>query len=155
LAQLLPAAKPQLLPAAQAQLLPAASIPRITDRAAAAGSVAPGEGVARPPTDVASMLQQTRAGLQTALKEITSCRNLKQQCTRDLASCEASSAHTGKELQAELTLPLALALALALAPTLALALALTPGLTCRRSTPRSVHCTPRTSAASPSCRRHG
>ena len=99
--QLLPAAQPQLLPAAQPQLLPAASKPRITDRAAAAGSVAPGEGVARAPTDVASMLQQTRAGLQTALKEITSCRTQKQQCTRDLAACEASSAHTGKELQAE------------------------------------------------------
>ena len=70
------------------------------------------------------MLQQTRAGLQTALKEITSCRTLKQQCTRDLATCEASSAHTGKELQAESTRYTALAPALTLAPTLTPTLAL-------------------------------
>ena len=44
------------------------------------------------------MLQQTRAGLQTALREITTCRAAKQQALRDLTACEASSAHTGKEL---------------------------------------------------------
>ena len=51
--------------------------------------------------NVSSILHQTRAGLQSALKEITACRTAKAQCQRDLTACEASEAKRGKELQAE------------------------------------------------------
>ena len=50
---------------------------------------------------MSSILHQTRAGLQSALKEITTCRTAKAQLERELTACEASEARRGKEMQAD------------------------------------------------------
>ena len=74
------------------QLLPAATSPEkalATDTAASASA-----GRAN---NVSSILHQTRAGLQSALKEITACRTAKAQLQRDLTACEASEAKRGKD----------------------------------------------------------
>jgi len=47
---------------------------------------------ARLPGNASAILQQARAGLTTALREVRSCRTAKQQCREDLEACRAGSA---------------------------------------------------------------